>query len=69
MRRRMLVEAGLVEGSRTSSTFFGGGNAVDEFKDAARLGEPFILPVQLSQPCPTDADVAKMCQVVLESKA
>jgi len=31
----MMVEAGLVEGgSRTSSTFFGGGNAVDEFKDA-----------------------------------
>lgn len=30
-----MVEAGLVEGgSRTSSTFFGGGNAVDEFKDA-----------------------------------
>ena len=24
-------------GSRTSSTFFGGGNAVDEFKDAAQL--------------------------------
>ena len=38
LRRRMMVEAGLVEGgSRTSSTFFGGGNAVDEFKDAAQL--------------------------------
>lgn len=29
----MLVEAGLVEGSRTRSTFFVGGNAVDEFKE------------------------------------
>lgn len=37
LRRRMMVEAGLVEGgSRTSSTFFGGGNAVDEFKDVTR---------------------------------
>eukprot|EP00438_Fugacium_kawagutii_P028219 Skav200388 [mRNA] locus=scaffold2518:469066:471100:- [translate_table: standard] len=50
----MLVEAGLVEGgSRTSSTFFGGGNAVDEFKDAARLRECTISRATVPA-CPTD---------------
>ena len=31
----MLIEAGLSDDSRTASTFFGKGTAVEEFKDAA----------------------------------